>query len=112
MYLQFPLRRFKKLTSCWPPCPAFAPGTTPTSLCEKENFFCHGVLLKARLPVFFKMLDGGIKVVKVDGIKLSIMDEVIKYIYTDQVSITKNRMVKLVKAADKFELSGLLTKSL
>ena len=89
MYLQFPLRRFKKLTSCWPPCPAFAPGTTSTSLvCEEEKFFCHRVLLKARSPVFFKMLDGGIEVVKVDGIKPSIMDDDSKYIYTDQVSIT------------------------
>ena len=86
--------------------------TDITILCDEGKFFCHSVLLKARSPVFFKMFESGIKVIKIDKILPAIMDDVIKYIYTGQVIITKEKMVDLVKAGDKFELPGLLSKCL
>ena len=86
--------------------------TDITILCDEEKFFCHSVLLKARSPVFFRMLEGGGKVVKIDELKPSVMDDVIKYIYTDQVSITREKMVNLITAGEKFELPGLLAKCL
>ena len=58
------------------------------------------------------MLEGGGKVVNIDELKPSIMDDVIKYIYTDQVSITREKMVNLIAAGEKFELPGLLAKCL
>ena len=87
--------------------------TDITILCDEEKFFCHSVLLKARSPVFFRMLEGGGKVVKIDELKPSIMDDVIKYIYTGQVSsITREKVVNLIAAGEKFELPGLLAKCL
>merc|ERR1719508_707835 len=89
--------------------------TDITIECEEEKFYCHSVLLKARSPVFFRMLEGETKVIKIDeikidGIKPSIMDDIIKYIYTGQVSITRDRMGELVTAGVKFEVAGLLAK--
>ena len=86
--------------------------TDITIECEEEKFYCHSVLLKARSPVFFRMLEGETKVIKIDGIKPSIMDDIIKYIYTGQVSITRDRMGELVTAGVKFEVAGLLAKCL
>eukprot|EP00092_Neocalanus_flemingeri_P019570 GFUD01021202.1.p1 GENE.GFUD01021202.1~~GFUD01021202.1.p1 ORF type:complete len:225 (-),score=73.58 GFUD01021202.1:135-809(-) len=86
--------------------------TDTTIECEEQKFYCHSVLLKARSQVFFRMLEGGQKQVRIDGTKSSIMDDVIKYLYTGQVSITRDRMVELVTAGDKFELPGLLAKCL
>jgi len=86
--------------------------TDITLLCDEEKFFCHSVLLKARSPVFYQMLEGEIKVLKIEETSPSIMDDIIKYIYTGQVTITKEKMVNLVMAGHKFELTGLLSKCL
>ena len=86
--------------------------TDITLLCEEEKFFCHSVLLKARSPVFFHMLEEDIKVIEIENTSPSIMDDIIKFIYTGQVIITKEKMVDLVVAGQKFELSGLLGKCL
>ena len=86
--------------------------TDITLLCEEEKFFCHSVLLKARSPVFFHMLEEDIKVIEIENTSPSIMDDIIKFIYTGQVTITKEKMVNLVVAGQKFELSGLLSKCL
>ena len=86
--------------------------TDITLLCEEEKFFCHSVLLKARSPVFFHMLEEDIKVIEIENTSPSIMDDIIKFIYTGQVTITKEKMVDLVVAGQKFELSGLLGKCL
>ena len=86
--------------------------TDITIQCDEEKFFCHSVLLKARSTVFFKMLEGGTKVIKIDETKPHIMDDVIKFIYTGVVSITRDRMVDLIIAGEKFQLPGLLYKCL
>ena len=80
--------------------------------CEEETFPCHSVLLKARSLFFSRMLEGGVKEINIDEIKPEIMDDVIKYIYTGQVSIPRDRLVELVIAGDKFELPGFLAKCL
>ena len=67
-----------------------------TSLCTKENtdvciecdgktFFCHGVILKARSMYFYQMVESGSQVIKVEGVRSEIMDDIINYIYTSQV---------------------------
>ena len=86
--------------------------TDITIQCDEEKFFCHSVLLKARSTVFFKMLEGGTKVIIIDETKPSIMDDIIKYIYTGVVRITRERMVDLIIAGEKFQLPGLLSKCL
>ena len=58
------------------------------------------------------MLEEDIKVIEIENTSPSIMDDVIKFIYTGQVTITKEKMVNLVVAGQKFELSGLLSKCL
>ena len=54
--------------------------TDVTILCGDEKFFCHSILLKARSPVFLKMLEGEVKVISIEETLPSIMDDVINYI--------------------------------
>jgi len=85
--------------------------TDVTILCQEETFKCHSVLLKARSLVFFKMLDGGDKIT-IDNIRPVVMDKVINYIYTGQVINTRDLMLELIIAGNRFELPGLLDKCL
>ena len=88
--------------------------TDITIQCDDETFHCHSELLKARSTVFFKMLEGGdrCKVLQIDDVKPMAMKDVIKYIYTGQVSMTRDTMVDLITGGNKFELPGLLSKCL
>jgi hypothetical protein len=86
--------------------------TDITIQCDDETFLCHSELLRARSTVFFKMLEGGdrCKVLQMDDIKA--MEDVIKYIYTGQVNITRDRVVDLITGGKKFDIPGLLSKCL
>ena len=55
--------------------------------CDEQKFFCHGVILKARSMYFYQMVESGSQVIKVEGVRPEIMNEIINYIYTSQVRI-------------------------
>jgi len=80
--------------------------------CEEQKFYCHAVVLKARSMVFFKLLESGNDVIRIDGVKASIMNIVINYIYTSQVEFTADTLVDMIVAAFKFELPTLQEKCL
>ena len=53
--------------------------------CDEKKFFCHGVILKARSMYFYQMVEAGSQVIKVEGVRSEIMNDIINYIYTSQV---------------------------
>ena len=101
--------------------------TDVTVECEGRNFLCHSVILKARSMLFFKLLERGSNVIRFDDVKFGVMDDIIKYIYSGQVTdvdvclyqnpavivqveITAEKLVDTISAAVKFELPTLLEK--
>ena len=113
--------------------------TALSSMCTKDNtdvqiicgdrtFGCHSIILKARSMFFFKLLEGGHNVVKIQDIQSSVMDDIIRYIYTGQVTSTSNekiiiqyfsqteitgdKLVDTMAAASRFELPTMLEKCL
>ena len=101
--------------------------TDVTVECEGRNFLCHSVILKARSMLFFKLLERGSNVIRFDDVKFAVMDDIIKYIYSGQVTdddvclclnhavfvkveITAEKLVDTISAAVKFELPTLLEK--
>ena len=63
--------------------------TDVTIICGERTFGCHSVILKARSMFFFKLLEGGHTAVKIENIESSVMDEVVRFIYTGQVDICR-----------------------
>ena len=53
--------------------------------CGEQKFNCHGVILKARSMYFYQIVESGTSVIKVDGVKPGIMNDIINYIYTSKV---------------------------
>lgn len=97
--------------------------TALSSMCTKDNtdvqiicgdrtFGCHSIILKARSMFFFKLLEGGHNVVKIQDIQSSVMDDIIRYIYTGQTEITGDKLVDTMAAASRFELPTMLEKCL
>ena len=61
--------------------------TDITIICGERTFGCHSAILKARSMFFFKLLEGGHTAVKIENIESSVMDEIVRFIYTGQVDI-------------------------
>ena len=84
--------------------------TDTTIQCGQEKFFCHSILLRARSLVFYKLLDGGNNVICVDGVNPDTMNDIIKYVYTATLEISREKVAELVAAAVKFQLPALIEK--
>eukprot|EP00092_Neocalanus_flemingeri_P028708 GFUD01031169.1.p1 GENE.GFUD01031169.1~~GFUD01031169.1.p1 ORF type:complete len:369 (+),score=110.59 GFUD01031169.1:135-1241(+) len=81
--------------------------------CQEKKFHCHKIILGARSPVFSRMFDTDMKetrsgVITVDDIDVDILEAVIEYIYTDDITKDVEDTAMIVYAADKYELRGLL----
>ena len=56
-------------------------------ICGERTFGCHSVILKARSMFFFKLLEGGHNAAKIENIESSVMEEIVRFIYTGQVDL-------------------------
>ncbi|XP_067048895.1 kelch-like protein 28 [Acropora muricata] len=87
-----------------------------TVLVKDKYFKAHKVLLAASSPFFRKLLSSGMKESNEDVIKIEldeatedVMEDVLSYIYTGDVSITDKRAHNLIATADYLLLPGLKT---
>ncbi|XP_015756211.1 PREDICTED: kelch-like protein 18 isoform X2 [Acropora digitifera] len=87
-----------------------------TVLVKDKYFKAHKVLLTASSPFFRKLLSSGMKESNEDVIKIEldeatedVMEDVLSYIYTGDVSITDKRAHNLIATADYLLLPGLKT---
>ena len=87
-----------------------------TILVKDKYFKAHKVLLTASSPFFRKLLTSGMRESNEDVIKIElceatedVMEDVLSYIYTGDVSITDKRAHNLIATADYLLLPGLKT---
>ena len=87
-----------------------------TVLVKDKYFKAHKVLLSASSPFFRKLLSSGMKESNEDVIKIEldeatedVMEDVLSYIYTGDVSITDKRAHNLIVTANYLFLPGLKT---
>ena len=81
--------------------------------CDNEIFHCHKVILKARSLILSEQIEGccdNDNLIHIHDVKASIMNSILKYIYTDQIMISEINLVDITAAAAKFQLPFLLNK--
>ena len=74
-----------------------------------RHFPCHRIVLAARSPVFrtmfqVKMLEKEADIIELADIEPEVLEEMLKFVYTDQVSNPVRSGIKLLEAADRFGL--------
>ena len=79
---------------------------------DKTVIYGHKLLIELYSPVFFKILNSDFKErdtgsIEIEDIEPEIMLEVLKYMYTDKVSISKENLVPLYSASDKYMIDEL-----
>jgi len=88
-----------------------------TLVCKLEGskLKCHKLILAAQSPVFDKMFKNFSKeantgVVEIEDLSAATINALVKYIYTEELSIDEKNYKDLVYAADKYQISGMLAK--
>eukprot|EP00092_Neocalanus_flemingeri_P016324 GFUD01017671.1.p1 GENE.GFUD01017671.1~~GFUD01017671.1.p1 ORF type:complete len:379 (-),score=108.20 GFUD01017671.1:35-1126(-) len=81
--------------------------------CQGEKFHCHKSILGARSTVFSKMFDANMKeatigLVVINDVEPDIVDKMVEFIYTGDVTKQVEDLAKVVYVADKYRLEGLL----
>eukprot|EP00092_Neocalanus_flemingeri_P033277 GFUD01036189.1.p1 GENE.GFUD01036189.1~~GFUD01036189.1.p1 ORF type:complete len:367 (-),score=88.61 GFUD01036189.1:75-1175(-) len=81
--------------------------------CKGEKFHCHRSILGARSAVFSKMFDSDMKeatsgLVVIDDVEPDILEIMVEFVYTGEVTKQVDDLTKLVYVGDKYELEGLL----
>eukprot|EP00092_Neocalanus_flemingeri_P035785 GFUD01038965.1.p1 GENE.GFUD01038965.1~~GFUD01038965.1.p1 ORF type:complete len:367 (-),score=95.94 GFUD01038965.1:78-1178(-) len=81
--------------------------------CQGEKFQCHKSILGARSTVFSKMFDANMKeatigLVVINDVEPDIVDKMVEFIYTGDVTKQVDDLAKVVYVADKYRLEGLL----
>eukprot|EP00092_Neocalanus_flemingeri_P033278 GFUD01036190.1.p1 GENE.GFUD01036190.1~~GFUD01036190.1.p1 ORF type:complete len:365 (-),score=99.10 GFUD01036190.1:56-1150(-) len=81
--------------------------------CQGEKFNCHKSILGARSTVFTKMFDANMKeaasvLVGINDVEPDIVQTMVEFIYTGDVTKQVEDLAKVVYVADKYRLEGLL----
>eukprot|EP00092_Neocalanus_flemingeri_P105078 GFUD01134643.1.p1 GENE.GFUD01134643.1~~GFUD01134643.1.p1 ORF type:complete len:374 (-),score=100.42 GFUD01134643.1:52-1173(-) len=81
--------------------------------CQGEKFNCHKSILGARSTVFTKMFDANMKeaasvLVGINDVEPDIVQTMVEFIYTGDVTKQIEDLAKVVYVADKYRLEGFL----
>jgi len=81
--------------------------------CKGEKFHCHKAILGARSAVFSRMFDVDMKeatsgLVVIDDVEPIVVEAMVEFIYTADVTKQVDDLSKLVYIGDKYELKGLV----
>ena len=80
--------------------------------CDGRTFRCHKLILAGRSPVFKAMFRSNMaeslgSKVTVEDLSETVMENVLRYIYTGRVAALEDQAGELLVAADKYDLGGL-----
>eukprot|EP00092_Neocalanus_flemingeri_P016325 GFUD01017672.1.p1 GENE.GFUD01017672.1~~GFUD01017672.1.p1 ORF type:complete len:369 (-),score=103.24 GFUD01017672.1:56-1162(-) len=81
--------------------------------CKGEKFYCHKSILAKWSTVFSKLFDANIKegtrdLVVIDDVEPDVVNTMVEFIYTGDVTKQVEDLAKVVYVADKYQLMGLL----
>lgn len=79
---------------------------------DDEEFTAHKIILASRSPVFAAMFKNKMNeeltsVVEIDDIKSNILQQMLNFIYTDQVEDLEESAFELIYVAEKYQLENL-----
>ncbi|XP_043479839.1 speckle-type POZ protein-like [Leptopilina heterotoma] len=79
---------------------------------EDEEFTAHKIILASRSPVFAAMFKNKMNeeltsIVEIDDIRSSIFQQMLNFIYTDQVEDLEESAFELIDVAEKYQLENL-----
>ncbi|CAL8134005.1 unnamed protein product [Orchesella dallaii] len=79
-------------------------------LCESKTIKCHRLVLAANSLFFYRVLSEHPRsdlVLTMEGMKYSVLEALVTFIYTGEVTVSQGMLNDLIMAAEKLEIKGL-----
>ena len=79
---------------------------------DNKELHCHRVVIAACSPVLYRMImtamkEGQSNEVDLDGVQAHIMERILQYMYSGEMSIKQNQLVNMVQACDYLQVLDL-----